>query len=150
MKEIDFVYKIGFMGPILLIFVTIYSLWNQQKYLYTYLVFSIGSTIVNKILKNIIKQDRPSNSKKIMNESYTGSEIYGMPSGHAQSTFFSISFLYFAIGSRQWMLLELVIAALVIYQRWKYRQHTLEQLFAGSLLGICFAYCSIFIVKHYI
>jgi membrane-associated phospholipid phosphatase len=150
MQEIDFLYRIGFMGPIILSFITIYSLWNQQKYLYSYLVFSIGNTILNKIFKNIIKQQRPSNSKKIMNEHYAGSEIYGMPSGHAQSAFFSISFLYFAIGSTNWIFIELIIAALTLYQRWKYRQHTVEQLFAGSLLGIVSAYCSIYIVKHYI
>jgi membrane-associated phospholipid phosphatase len=150
MQKVDFLYRIGFMGPIILSFITIYSLWNQQKYLYPYLVFSIGNTIVNKILKNIIKQERPSNSKKIMNENYSGSEIYGMPSGHAQSAFFSISFLYFAIGSTNWIFIELIIAALTLYQRWKYRQHTLAQLFAGSLLGIVSAYCSIYIIKHYI
>jgi membrane-associated phospholipid phosphatase len=148
MQEI--IEKIGFMGPLILLFIGIYNLCNQQKYLLSYLVFFVGNTIINKILKKIIKQKRPSNSKKILNEEYSGEELYGMPSGHAQSCFFSISFLYFVKGSPTWLIIELFIAALTIYQRWKYRQHTLEQLFAGSLVGIAFAYFSFYLTKQWL
>jgi len=148
MREI--IDKLGFLGPLILLCIGIYNLWNQQKYLLSYLVFFIGNTILNKILKIIIKQKRPSDGIKIMNEEYSGEEIYGMPSGHAQSSFFSIAFLYFVKGSPTWLIIELFIATLTIYQRWKYKQHTLEQLFTGSFVGIGFAYLSFYITKQWL
>jgi membrane-associated phospholipid phosphatase len=142
--------KIGFFGPVIIFLISIYNLWNQQKYLISYLVFSFCNTIVNKILKVIIQQKRPNGSIKIMDESYEGIENYGMPSGHAQSSFFSIAFLYFVKGSPMWLIAELFIAGLTVYQRWKYRQHTIEQLIMGSILGICFAYLSYYITKQWL
>jgi membrane-associated phospholipid phosphatase len=142
--------KLGFVGPFVLFSIGVYNLWNQKKYLMSYLVFFIGNTIVNKILKIIIKQKRPGDGIKIMNEEYSGVEIYGMPSGHAQSAFFSIAFLYFVKGSPSWLIIELFIAALTIYQRWKYRQHTVEQLFTGSFIGIGFAYVSVYLTKQWL
>ena len=142
--------KIGFFGPVIIFLISIYNLWNQQKYLISYLVFSFCNTIVNKILKVIIQQKRPNGSIKIMDESYEGIENYGMPSGHAQSSFFSIAFLYFVKGSSIWLIAELFIAGLTVYQRWKYRQHTIEQLIMGSILGICFAYLSYYITKQWL
>jgi membrane-associated phospholipid phosphatase len=148
MREI--IEKLGFIGPIILFFIGTYNLWNQQKYLFSYLVFFIGNTILNKILKTIIKQKRPNDGVKIMNEEYSGVEIYGMPSGHAQSSFFSLSFLYFVKGSPTWLIIELFIATLTIYQRWKYRQHTLEQLFTGSVVGVGFAYFAYYLTKQWL
>jgi len=142
--------KLGFLGPLVLLCIGIVNLWNQKKYLLSYLVFFIGNTIVNKILKQVIQQKRPSDSIKIMNEEYSGEEIYGMPSGHAQSSFYSIGFLYFVKGSSTWLIIELFVGALTIYQRWKYRQHTLEQLFTGSLIGIGFAYMAFYITKQWL
>ena len=113
-------------------------------------MFFIGNTILNKVLKIIIKQKRPGDGLKIMNEEYSGVEIYGMPSGHAQSSFFSISFLYLVKGSPSWLIVGLFISALTIYQRWKYRQHTVEQLFAGSVIGIGFSYISYYVTKQWL
>jgi membrane-associated phospholipid phosphatase len=148
MREI--VDKLGFMGPLILLCIVIFNLWNQKIYLISYLVFFIGNTILNKILKIIIKQKRPGDGLKIMNEEYSGVEIYGMPSGHAQSSFFSISFLYLVKGSPAWLIVGLFIAVLTVYQRWKYRQHTTEQLFTGSVVGIGFSYISYYVTKQWL
>jgi hypothetical protein len=142
--------KIGFLSPLILLLISIFNLWNQKKYLISYLVFFIGNTIVNKILKIIIKQKRPDNGIKIFNESYTGVERYGMPSGHLQSVFFSLSFLYLVKGSPIWLIIELFIAAITFYQRWKYKQHTFEQLLIGSFIGILIAYLSFNFTKIFL
>jgi membrane-associated phospholipid phosphatase len=142
--------KIGFFGPLILFSIGIYNLLDQKIYLVSYLVFFITNTLVNKILKTLIQQERPRNGKSIMDEQYKGTEIYGMPSGHAQSSFYSLSFLYFVKGSPEWLILELFIASLTVFQRWKYRQHTPEQLFTGSIVGIGFAYFSYWTTKHYL
>jgi membrane-associated phospholipid phosphatase len=142
--------KIGFLGPLLLFSIGIYNLLDQKIYLIAYLVFFITNTLLNKILKRLIKQQRPSYGKSIMNEQYKGTEMYGMPSGHAQSAFFSISFLYLVKESPALFIVELFIAALTLFQRWKYRQHTPEQLFAGSIVGIGFAFFAYWMTKHYL
>jgi membrane-associated phospholipid phosphatase len=142
--------KIGFLGPIILFFITTYNLLNQKKYLFSYFIFFIANTLVNKILKNIIKEKRPENGIKIMNENYAGLEKYGMPSGHAQSSFFSISFLCFVKGFSITTIFELFIAGLTLFQRWKYKNHTLEQLLVGSIFGMVFAYISFNITKLYL
>ena len=82
-----------------------------------------------------------------MNEDYVGVEKYGMPSGHAQSCFFSMTFLYLVKGSPAWLIFELFIGIISLYQRFKYKQHTIEQLLAGSILGIFFAYFSFTLTK---
>ena len=129
-------YKIGFLGPILLFFITTYLLWNHP-YLYVYILFFFINVLFNKLLKHVFQQQRPSGSKTIMNEN---TDLYGMPSGHAQSVFFSTSFLYFVNGPLLFIFIELCIAMLTVYQRWKYKQHTIAQLGVGSLLGILFAF----------
>jgi len=142
--------KIGFLSPLLLFIITVFHLFNQKKYLLSYLVFFTCNTIVNKILKNIIKQKRPDNGIRIMNEEYNGVEKYGMPSGHAQSCFFSLTFLYLVKGSPAWLIIELFIGLVSLYQRFKYKQHTVEQLLVGSILGIIFAYFSFSITKQWL
>ena len=64
---------------------------------------------------------------------------YGMPSAHAQSTMFSIIYLFLVNGSYFWLFIELGIYVLTIYQRWKTKMHTMEQLAVGSLIGGVFS-----------
>ena len=73
-----------------------------------------------------------------------------MPSGHAQSSMFSLTYLYLVKQSPSWLLIELFIAILTLYQRWNYRRHTIQQLFVGSVVGIVFAYISFVISKRYL
>jgi membrane-associated phospholipid phosphatase len=126
---------IGFLGPMILFFITAYLV--RDKYLYLYVFFFIMNSVLNQLLKHIFHQRRPSHSKSIINET---TDQYGMPSGHAQSVFFSTSFLYFVKGPFPFVLLELCISMLTLYQRWSYRQHTINQLILGSLVGIMFSW----------
>ncbi len=131
----NFIYKIGFLGPLLLFCITVYLLWNQML-VYVYVIGLVLNSILNKILKMVVQQKRP-HGKSIMNETYSGIETYGMPSGHAQSVFYSITFLYL-YGYKS--ILFLGITCLTVYQRWKYNNHTLQQLLIGSFVGIGMAY----------
>lgn len=129
-------YILGYLGPIVLFFVIVYLLWDQSV-LYVYVIGFLLNSIINLLLKVTLKQSRPSNGKSILHESYEGIEKYGMPSGHAQSVFFSFSFLYFYGYDSLW---ASSIVVLTIYQRWIYRQHSIDQLLVGSLIGIGVAY----------
>jgi membrane-associated phospholipid phosphatase len=132
--------NIGYYGPIINFVIGFVCLIKQPIYLYSYLVFTSINTIINTILKNTIKEPRPNNEP----------ESYGMPSLHAQGIFFVTAYLYFVQGSIMVLLFELFISCLTLYQRWKYKKHTLEQLLVGSLLGIIIAYISVTITEKYL
>ena len=138
----------GFFSPWLLMFITITQLWNRKPFLYAYIIGGFINKQVNAVLKNIIKQPRPSDGKSIMNETYDGEHVYGMPSFHAQSSFFSIAYLYLTKHSEFLLGIELLIGIASIYQRWKYRRHTVEQLGVGSFIGIVMAYITYFITNR--
>jgi len=138
----------GFFSPWLLMLISITQLWTRRPFLYAYIIGSLINKCVNTVLKNTIKQARPSNGKSIMNEPYDGEHVYGMPSFHAQSSFFSITYLYLTNRSLFLLGIELLIGIASIYQRWKYRRHTVEQLGVGSFIGMAMAYITHFITNR--
>ena len=131
---------IGFYGPIIFIGINIFSLWKRMPYLYSYIIFYIINDFINRILKSSFREPRPNNQIHYdkRSDKYIGEHIYGMPSGHAQSVFYSISFLYLVTKSVILLIISLFIAALTLYQRWKYRNHTVKQLVMGSIVGTLF------------
>lgn len=149
-KIIKWLDTIGFLGPFILLGIGIWQLWYNRIYWFAYLVIFSMNSVINKVAKSILKQPRPHDGESIMNENYAGEEIYGMPSGHAQSVFSSLTFLYLVKGSPAWLFGELFIAGLTVYQRWKYRRHTVEQLGVGSVLGVVVAYVGYYVTKQYL
>jgi len=141
---------VGFYGPILLFFIVVYSLWDRQKYVLFYLLCFFINTILNKFLKIVFRQARPENPIPFSSiEKYKNEERFGMPSGHAQSIFFSIVYLYNLKHSIPLLFSNLFIASLTLYQRWKYRRHTVEQLASGSVIGGLFAW-AVYSLEKYI
>jgi membrane-associated phospholipid phosphatase len=116
-------------------------------------LFLLVNKFINTLIKLIIKEPRPNGGKNIMefeDKFYKGIEKYGMPSGHVQSCFFSLTYLYLVKKSPLILMIELFITSLTFYQRWKYRQHTVEQLIVGSTMGGCFAYLSYYVTKQWL
>jgi membrane-associated phospholipid phosphatase len=150
MKLLD---TIGFFGPFIILCIGIISLWKQSKYLYGYLLFYVINTFINKFIKLIVREPRPKDGKNIMEFEktlYEGIEEYGMPSGHAQSCFYSMTYLYLVKENPLWLIVELFIASLTIYQRWSYHRHTAQQLMVGSLVGIFIGWVSVTIINKYL
>lgn len=143
-------YLIGYLGPVICILISIYWLWGFPKYLIVYVIFAMFDLFINKVLKRWFKQDRPLDIKSIIGEEHEGIELYGMPSKHLQSIFFSITYLYLVKGSLQWLMGELVIAALAINQEITYRQHTISQIIVGALCGISVAYVANYVGEYWI
>jgi dolichyldiphosphatase len=93
---------------------------------------------INKILKNTIKEPRPS--------SLIRDGSYGMPSSHSQFMFFfcSVCILYLRnnqLELARWMKPFLSMGVIgasigVAWSRVYLRYHTVEQVVAGSILGI--------------
>lgn len=154
-KIIDY---IGFFGPHILFITSLFVLWKQfiqynDTFLYGYIFFLFISKFINKLLKIIIKDPRPNGGKNIIDNEdrfYKGIEQYGMPSGHVQSCFFSLTYLYLVKKSPLLLMIELFITSLTFYQRWKYKRHTLLQLSIGSIIGLILGYISFTIVKSYL
>lgn len=142
---------VGFYGPDIICFVNIFPLAKYTYYLIAYLVFLVINNVLNGILKQYIKEPRPTGHELITGifdkENYKGT--YGMPSRHSQFIFFSAFYTWFVVKNNDLLWLELFIALLTIYQRWKFRRHSIQQLLAGALLGIVLAWVSFGLVKKF-
>ena len=143
---------IGFNGPFILIGINIFSLWKRMPYLYSYINFLIINEFINRILKSSFREPRPNNQIEYDDyfDKIVKNDIYGMPSGHAQSVFYSISFLYLTTKSPILLIISLFIAALTLYQRWKYRNHTVKQLVIGSIIGTIFGSIVYYFTNKYL
>lgn len=141
---------IGHYGPIILFTVTFYSLLHRNKYLYVYVIGSIMNNFMNIFLKNTFKEERPKNplpfidSNELIKNNY-----YGLPSGHAQNVFFSLTFLYLTKAPISYLCSMSCVAIITLCQRLKYRRHDVKQIMVGALTGIFFAWVLVFTTKKY-
>ena len=142
--------SIGYFGPVILFFDAIYRLWGKQPYLLGYLATFGLNYPINLFLKKWIKQPRPEGGRSFLGETYKGADHYGMPSLHAQSTAITIAFLYMTNGFSIWTILELFVLSLVIYQRYMYKRHTLEQITVGTIIGFILGWIGCYITKNMI
>ena len=128
---------------------------GQRSYLYFYsinliisaiyhqdlLLFIIVSNLVdwysNTAFKYIIKEPRP--KRQIPFEGHK-SIYYGMPSGHAQSAVYNSVILIYLTQSICAGIFSAFVCAATFYQRYKYRKHTLLQVFFGALSGLFVGY----------
>jgi membrane-associated phospholipid phosphatase len=102
---------------------------------------------INNYLTNKIKQKNPSHPIKFLESDSFSKKRYGMPSFHTQNMFFSIVYVFFILNNFIWRLVLLLIGVAVIYERYVFRDHTMEQLLYGALLGSLIGYIFYFIVK---
>lgn len=137
---------LGYWGPYILLVTTSFALMiYNNDYLIVYLFFSVVGTMINYIVKSAIKQPRPKRQKHLYDFEHKqkhGQE-YGMPSGHAQNSFYSLFTVLFNIPNLYFILLSILLTCNTCYQRWVYRNHTISQIIVGSLTGImvfCLAY----------
>ena len=132
---------IGLFGPIILFLVNIWQLWGNGIYWTANLVIFGINLFINNILKLWIKQPRPVGGHDMFNyKDPTGIDQYGMPSTHLQTVVCSLIFLYLVKQSSMLLISGMFITTLTIYQRFKYRKHTLEQLSVGGLIGLLVAF----------
>lgn len=138
---------IGYFGPQTLFGSSIYLLYNKSNYLFFYIIGFIINIIVNFILKEIVKQPRPKGDYNIFNPSESHksrflSGIYGMPSGHAQHVLYSTIFIYLVFKNTNLTLVYALISLLTLYERVKYKNHTIIQVIVGAVVGALIAYYS--------
>ena len=135
---------VGFHGPSILIATSIYLLWDHRPYLIMYVLGMVLNLILNGTLKSIIKQPRPQKQIEFMDhDNLKGINQYGMPSGHAQLSFYSIVYILCVKRPMKECLMVfglLFIGLITMYQRVKFGRHTIEQVIIGSIIGSIFSY----------
>ena len=130
---------LGFYGPIIVMFIILFALRNQPKYMWVYFIAIFANNYFNQYLKLLFLEERPKNPIPFSKyEQYKNAESYGMPSGHASSIGFSIIYLLLVKSHSIWLPVCIFIGILTMYQRVKYRRHTIEQVCMGAIAGgIC-------------
>lgn len=137
---IQIIDTIGVSGPIVLGISSLILLYNKSNLFSVYIIGFIINSLLNILLKGIIKQPRPSEdihmfNIKLMSGKRIGYDKFGMPSGHAQSVFYSTLFILFALKNNIITFFYFIISFLTIYQRIKYFNHDIYQVIIGSIIG---------------
>ena len=141
---------LGFNGPILVIIITMYFLWERPPYFYLYIIGIFFNVGMNHILKQLIQQPRPDcHLQYLENTSLyeAPGEQYGMPSGHSQQVIYAL--MYLLILEYNWQALTVVsiFTAITILQRTMCYKHTVKQVLVGSILGAGVAWIFIYCKK---
>lgn len=149
MLEQGFFDNIGFYAPIILIFTNIYSMWKNYTYTIFYIIFIFLNEGFNRYLKLLFKEPRPIGygDNTELGRPYKGAHLYGLPSGHAQSVFFSLIYSWCVLESPYIFMFELFICLVSMYQRIKYKRHSLKQVIIGGIVGTAVGYVSYYFVK---
>jgi membrane-associated phospholipid phosphatase len=138
---------VGLFGPVIQIAIALFILRNKNTMMFYYITGLITNSILNIILKGIIKQPRPIENNKLFNLIMTNGKShlfkngvpydrFGMPSGHTQMALFSTVFMYlFSKRNTDLLILFGVISLFTIIQRVIYKQHSIAQVIIGSVIG---------------
>lgn len=73
---------------------------------------------------------------------------YSFPSGHTSAGFLFFSYWAFILRNAGWKLFFFFSAVLVGFSRVYLAQHFLEDITAGSIIGICFAIAAVFLADR--
>lgn len=141
----DLINSVGFISPLILILYSIRLLWDKQTLIAYYLVGLFCNTLLNYVLKGIIKQPRPSQNEKLINLALNNGrvfsyDIYGMPSGHAQSSLYSTIFIWLVFQNKNILILYLLLTLLTMYNRINTKSHTILQVIVGAIIGSFMGY----------
>ena len=142
---IDFLYAVGYFGEYITFIITCALIFNQHIFFIFYIIFFILNRIVNQYIKKIFKGERPNNPLKFLESDTFSKKKYGMPSGHSQLTFFSI--VYCCLVTNHFLLWMVLIGFIVVYERYKFNNHTIDQLVYGSVFGAALGFVCYYIVK---
>jgi len=140
-------YAVGYFGDTISFFIICILIFNKFIFFIFYIIFFIINIYINNYLTNKIKQKNPPHPIKFLESDTFSKKRYGMPSFHSQNIFFSIGYVYFILNNFIWRVVLLLIGFFVIYERYVFRDHTMEQLIYGALLGLILGYIFYFIVK---
>jgi membrane-associated phospholipid phosphatase len=140
---------IGGYGTLILFFISIKLLWSKSNLLAYYTYGFFLEIILNLILKGIFKQPRPSEDPELFKLAIKSGnrfrfpngfphDIFGMPSGHTSSTFYSGIFIYLSLKNLKIFIGYILFSLLIIYHRLYFNHHTFIQTIVGAVVGLLF------------
>lgn len=143
----DFFWGIGYFGwqisSIYALYVTyIYSFVSFIIYIFIFLLSGWTNHIV---LKNYIDDPRPIDSTPFLTSEHFRKKSNGMPSGHAQLTAFTLTIAY--LLSNQYLYQSIALFLITVYQRYVFKNHTIQQLFVGGVIGIIIGYLTFLLIS---
>ena len=136
---------IGFSAPLLMVIISIILFRNKRKYM-TYLIFGyVLCDILNILLKFILKEPRPTNDWQLLQLGITHSkrfsfDVYGMPSGNAQSCGFLLVFTALVLNDPFITGIYAVLTLISMYQKYLYENHSIKQVVVGLFIGVVYGY----------
>jgi len=147
----NILYEFGAYGPIILILLSWYLLWDNKNLFFYYTVGIFANAVLNLIIKGIIQEPRPmfdtkkvrllkTHGKEYFYQSGIPFDIFGMPSGHAQASLFSIIFMYLSLKQTNILYIYIPLTLLTCYQRVKFDYHSISQIIVGGIVGTAFGY----------
>lgn len=147
----DILYELGGYGPIILILLSWYLLFDNKNLFFYFNIGLFFNSVLNTILKGLIQEPRPmfdskkvklmaSHAKDYFFQNGIPFDIYGMPSGHAQAAFFITVFLYLSLKHTNLLYLCILFSLLICYQRVKFEFHSILQVIVGSIIGSVIGY----------
>jgi membrane-associated phospholipid phosphatase len=145
----------GKYGPLILFLPTVFFLSNKKSAFIYYVVGFFLNSISNVCLKLLIQQPRPSDDKAKFDLAlergkqflYIPYDVFGMPSGHAQSVAFTTVFVFMTIQNNLFRLFCVIISLITLWQRVEYNHHTVLQVVVGSMVGGLIAYMMFYMNK---
>jgi len=151
--------EFGTYGPIILFFLSLFLLWNNHNLFFYYTLGIFINTILNLILKSIFQQPRPSDDiqkfylalnhgKKFLFKDGIPYDIFGMPSGHAQSALYSTVFIYLSLRQNNLLYFYSLFSLLIITQRVVFKYHTIFQVIVGAVVGSVFSYFVYYLARE--
>ena len=155
---VSFFYLLGEWGFVILFLYGLFFLRFQINYLSFFVIGLLFNSILNMFLKAWWKQPRPSSTTDLKNllakyglpfcykYGFTSDE-FAMPSGHSQNVAFILSYLYFTNSSRV-SVYAYLLGLLVIFHRFLFGFHTVNQIMVGILFGLVVSYCFYYISKR--
>lgn len=151
--------EFGRFGPLILVFLSMYLLWDNDNLFFYYTVGIFSDSILNLILKGTLQQPRPSEDIKQFNLALSHGkrflfkdgmphDIFGMPSGHSQSSLFSTVYIYMSLKKSNILYVYLLISFITVIQRVYFNYHTVLQVIAGAIVGGGFGYFVYYLAKE--
>lgn len=149
-------YRLGRYGPFIMLILSLIILRAKTVTTHAYIAGFVMNTLINPIIKLIIKQRRPDREKsttvlsatidksKNLNdlkhppsfvEEATDAHRYGMPSGHAQTAFFSLVYIWLTYRDTTITIVYLLLTVITCIQRIVARKHYLDQVIMGAIIG---------------
>jgi len=151
--------QFGSYGPIILILLSIFILWDSHNLFFYYIVGLFVNSVLNLLIKAIIQQPRPTeytehfhlaltHGKRFLFNDGIPFNIFGMPSGHAQASFFSAVFVFLSTKQYNLLYFYTLFSLLIMIQRVYFNYHTILQVIVGAIVGSVFAYFVYYLARE--